>query len=190
MKNTKINARKRIGWLAITTLVSSLAVGYFPKESVRAVPLESLENRQDFKIADASQAQLELIQRLETERECQGCDLRDVDFENTDLSAVDLSNAILIDVDFDSVDLTGANLSGADLTDADFDDVNLSGANLSGADLTDADLEEADLTNANLTNANLTNADLEEANLTGADVTGAEFRDADLEDVIGLEQLP
>ncbi len=74
------------------TLALGLALGYSEKESVRASPLEFSENRQDFKIAHASQTQLELIERLETERECQGCDLRDVNLENADLSGVDLSN--------------------------------------------------------------------------------------------------
>jgi uncharacterized protein YjbI with pentapeptide repeats len=90
------------------------------------------------------------MDKLQSTRECQWCDLR-------------------------GADLTGANLSGANLSGA-----NLSRAKLSQADLTGANLSTAYLHGANLTRANLTNAYLSKANLSGAEILDATMNGANL----------
>ncbi len=106
------------------------------------------------------------VQRLMTQRQCQGCDLSEAGLVHSNLERVDLTNA----------DLSMANLNQADLR----------GANLSGANLSYAVLVNVDLTGANLRGANLTGANLQEAYLTGANLDGAILDGANLQGAVGL----
>jgi uncharacterized protein YjbI with pentapeptide repeats/beta-lactamase regulating signal transducer with metallopeptidase domain len=88
------------------------------------------------------------IAQAYSERGCNGCDYRHVDWSGRDLHGVN----------YTGVDLTGAKLVGT----------NFSGGNFNGVDFT-----RADLRNASFRNANLTGCDFSETDLTGADFTGA-----------------
>ena len=90
-------------------------------------------------------------------------DLRQCNFENTNLTGVDLSG----------FDLEYANFKGANLRDTNLKSVNLQVASFQGADLSGANLEYAYLYRANLTRANLTGANFYHAHLPGVDLTNA-----------------
>jgi uncharacterized protein YjbI with pentapeptide repeats len=82
--------------------------------------------------------------------------------------------------EFDERDLTGLDLSGSELSHTHMMGIflaqsNLSRANLSTADLRGANLSKADLSSATLRNANLEQADLRGANLRSACLAGAKF---------------
>jgi uncharacterized protein YjbI with pentapeptide repeats len=69
----------------------------------------------------------------------------------TDLTGVDLIDAVLRDAYLRRAYLSGANFRGADLSDANLRGADLSGANLRGVDLTGTDLRHTVLTDADLT---------------------------------------
>ena len=89
---------------------------------------------------------------------------------DANLHGADLRGANLHDAN-----LSGANLSDANLSNADLSNANLSGANLRDANLSGANLHDANLSGANLRDANLSNADLSNANLSGAELCRATF---------------
>ena len=106
--------------------------------------------------------------------------LRRVDLRNANLARADLTGADLGSMDLGAADLTSANLTGANLTGANLTGAFLFRANLSGADLTGANLRETDLDRANLSSANLSGADLTGAKLSGARLDGANLTGANL----------
>ena len=130
-----------------------------------------------------------------------------------DLSDVGLAFRNLREVNFEGSDLENADLRGAELSGANLRGVNLRGANLrqgyfklialiamaigddgqlveeervieacdlSDSDCSNADFVGADLAGVNLSRANLAGADLRVSNLMGADLAGADLTDADL----------
>jgi hypothetical protein len=109
--------------------------------------------------------------------------------ERTDLSGVDLSNAILLGANLKGAILEGADLSGAlvgttdpDLPwhpkNADLEGVDLSNADLNGAELVALDLTETDLNGADLSGANLSEATVNEEQLdTALSLEGATMPD-------------
>jgi uncharacterized protein YjbI with pentapeptide repeats len=76
-----------------------------------------------------------VIERLASDANLCGANLRGADLCGANLCGADLCGANLRDADLRGADLCGANLRGADLC----------GANLCGADLCDADLRGAEL---------------------------------------------
>lgn len=80
---------------------------------------------------------------------------------------VNLSHASLRNICFEDTDLSGADLSEADLRGANLRHADLGGANLRGADLRHSDLRGADLRGACTDGAQLDNARLEGAALGG-----------------------
>ena len=83
---------------------------------------------------------------------------------------IDLSNVELIGVNLSNANLIGANLRGA----------NLQCAQLDGVKLIAADLSYANLTGASLKNAKLMGAILRETNLSNVDLKGVDLGEADL----------
>lgn len=114
-------------------------------------------------IRPAQAENIEHVQRLMSDRECQTCELSGSSFVHTDLSGVSLVNA----------DLSRANLNRADLRNADLRGANLTGAILFNANLAGADLRGADLRGADLRQSYLLDADFEGANVEGANLRGA-----------------
>jgi len=116
--------------------------------------------------------------------------LRGFDLQGSDLTGVNLSEAILFGADLreaslrmadlQRTDLRTANLSKADLSDACLREASLLEADLSGAKLRSVNLEGADLQRANLGEADLGEADLRMANLREASLSGADLQRADL----------
>lgn len=103
---------------------------------------------------------LEHVQRLLANRQCQQCDLHRAGLVFTNLSGVDVSRSDLSLANLNRANLQGANLQGANLQGAVLSYANLGGADLRGADLRGADLREAYLYGANLTGALLDGANL------------------------------
>lgn len=106
-------------------------------------------------------------------------------FSGANLSGVNLSDTDLREANFNATqlinaNLSGANLWGASLRDADLREANLSGANLNRAILGRADLRYTNLKEANLSGANLSRANLHKADLSDADLKEAYLREADL----------
>jgi len=130
------------------------------------------------------------------------CQLYTSSFAGVDLSAADLSEAILWDASFTSANLTGADLTRAEVGGADLSTATLTGIRSGstqgvpllpagwsavggylvgpGANLTGVDLTELDLTGVSLAGTNLTGADLSGIDLTGKDLTGATLTGADV----------
>ncbi|MBR8826447.1 MAG: pentapeptide repeat-containing protein [Gomphosphaeria aponina SAG 52.96 = DSM 107014] len=99
-------------------------------------------------------------------------------FEEHNLSNLNLKKAQLSDCVFRQsqlykTDLQEANLSNCNFYSADLGKALLRKANLSKAYLYKTNLKEADMRGADLRNANLENADLKGANLCGANLCGA-----------------
>ncbi|MGK7916615.1 MAG: pentapeptide repeat-containing protein [Prochloraceae cyanobacterium] len=99
--------------------------------------------------------------------------LSGLNLENAILPGIELSGAELVRADFDRAILIEANLSNTILRNADFRKAHLQQANLS-----EADLELADLTGAILNQANLLGANFYRANLKGANLSGADLRES------------
>ena len=88
-----------------------------------------------------------LIQLLQT-RNCQGCQLADVDLVHAQLQDADLEGAKLQRANLSQARLDGANLRDADLSFTSLHGASLRGANLQGSTLVGSDLREVDLTGA------------------------------------------
>ncbi len=107
---------------------------------------------------EPNRTQLSNLRKLLESRDCQSCDLGNVNLSNRDLKKAVLRQA----------NLENANLENAKLDQAQLEKANLSDADLEGAELSKAKLRDADLSNANLSGANLSGADLRGANLSQA----------------------
>ena len=103
-----------------------------------------------------------LIKLLQT-KECQQCELTDVNLVHAQLQNADLEGAKLQRANLSQARLDGANLHGADLSFTSLHGASLRGANLRGTKLMGTDLREVDLTGAVL-NPNA----LEQAHWSGA----------------------
>jgi uncharacterized protein YjbI with pentapeptide repeats len=116
------------------------------------------------------------VQKLLSNRECQGCQLQAAGLMHADLVGVNLQGANLMQANLSQADLSGANLQGANLAGAVLRGANLSGANLQGANLQGTDLYQAYLYGANLTGVDLRSAFIREAvGLPDAALTSADF---------------
>ena len=87
--------------------------------------------------------------------------LGDRNFQQAELSKMNLQQ-----LNLENINLIGANLSKANLQYSNLNRAKLIAANLTEANLTGVSLVKAKLMGANLTNANLTNADLTQADLS------------------------
>jgi hypothetical protein len=103
-----------------------------------------------------------------------------IDFDNRNLSFVDLTGANLRASDFRGADMHGARLSHATIGSADLSGADLSDADLTNAGLVDTRLVGAKLNNVKLGKANLNGAELSNSDLSGADLSGADLSWADL----------
>ena len=111
-----------------------------------------------------------LIQLLET-RQCQGCQLKDVDLTHADLRDVDLNGAQL-----QGANLSQARLDGADLSGSDLSFTSLQGASLRGSDLRNSVLIGTDLRRTDLTGALLDPKALDKSHWDGARGVNQEAR--------------
>jgi tetratricopeptide (TPR) repeat protein len=91
--------------------------------------------------------QQDLIQLLES-RQCQACQLSDVDLTHADLRDADLQRARLQRANLSQARLDGADLNGSDLSFTSLQGASLRGANLRNSRLMGTDLRRADLTGA------------------------------------------
>jgi uncharacterized protein YjbI with pentapeptide repeats len=113
----------------------------------------------------------------------------DLDFTGSDLSGLDLSEAILSGANLVGVRLAGADLSRAWLIGTVLRDADLSGCNLRkvqgrACDAQDSILRGADLERSEFEDADLRRADFREARFGRALLTGADLRGADLRQCI------
>jgi uncharacterized protein YjbI with pentapeptide repeats len=108
--------------------------------------------------------------------------LHGAELGHLDVSAADLSGAILRSANMSGADLSDANLSESDSIEADLSFATISGANMSGADLIDANLSESDSIEADLSGADLSGANLSGAVLRGADLSETYLIETDLSD--------
>lgn len=121
-------------------------------------PVAKVEEATPTQAPQVNKAKQRMLERMFDKKSCIGCNLRDLDLTDRDMSGFDLERA----------DFSGSNLQEADLSEA-----NLKGALFHGTQLQGADLSEADLYRADFTTADLTDADLDEAKSEGADFSGA-----------------
>lgn len=98
--------------------------------------------------------------------------LTNADLHSHNLSALDLSGAMMWNADLQGANLNNSKLDGAYLVSA-----NLSGATVKSASVKDARLQGADLSGADLTNTNLTNANLCATNLMRVQLERATLAD-------------
>ena len=105
----------------------------------------------------------EHVQRLLIYKECQFCDLSNVNLTGYDLSGAKLKGANLLNANLTSVVLAGADLTAATLEKANLNNAVLNGANLSGTKMRFANLQYASLQGVKAKEA---------FDVTGADLTG------------------
>ncbi|MBD1836865.1 pentapeptide repeat-containing protein [Coleofasciculus sp. FACHB-64] len=105
----------------------------------------------------------EHVQRLLIYKECQFCDLSNVNLTGYDLSGANLKGANLLNANLTSVVLAGADLTAATLENANLNNAVLNGANLSGTKMRFANLQYASLQGVKAKEA---------FDVTGADLTG------------------
>lgn len=113
------------------------------------------------------------VNRLQTDKQCNQCDL-----SGADLSGIDLSGAQLVGANLNTANLVNTNLSGANLTEASLVAANLAGANLRQANLTKTTFVYANLTRGQLQGATLFKTDLQGANLAEADLSGSKVSES------------
>jgi Pentapeptide repeats (8 copies) len=105
-------------------------------------------------------------------------DLTEADLRGTDLTEIDLHEALLVRADLSGSKLRHANLADANLHEALLVRADLSGSLLERADLSGSRLERADLSETDLNSANLDKTNLTGAVLLNADLRGASILDA------------
>lgn len=117
----------------------------------------------------------ENIAKLLKERKCIGCNFKQADLSNKDLSGVDITSSNL-----QFTIINNANLSKAILKNVDFFGAKISASNFSGSDLTGALLYRVNgskgLPKINFSHAILDDAVIFETNLSGSDFSGAKLR--------------
>ncbi len=104
------------------------------------------------------------------------------------LTGLNLENAVLPHLDLADTDLLQANLQNATLIEANFSNSQLIYANLQKAFLEKANFQSADLKLANLKDAQLYQANLSGANLYQANFHRTNLSGANLQDVKNIEQ--
>ena len=101
-----------------------------------------------------------------------GSQLTGLNLENAVLPHLDLSGTDLLQANLKNATLIEANLSNSQLVYANLQKAFLEKANFQGADLKLANLKDAQLYQANLSRANLYQANFYGTNLSGANLTG------------------
>jgi uncharacterized protein YjbI with pentapeptide repeats len=104
-----------------------------------------------------------------------GVTLNEANLGYATLDGVSLSEARLRGAYLDRASLVQANMRGCDASRASFKNADLQQANLRGAQLSSADLRRACLAQAALNEADLTDVDLHEANLVEASLASAQL---------------
>lgn len=104
-------------------------------------------------------------------------------FQNSILTAIDLTASNLAEINFDSSNLIEINWSNCNLNQASFSKTYLCLSDFQNCSLIQANLQGANLEQANLQGANLERANLEQTNLKGANFRGANLRGANLKDI-------
>ena len=121
--------------------------------------------------AMAQEEEQDVVQRLQQENACAGCDLRYRNLAGANLEGANLEGA----------NLYGANLQGASLAGADLREANLGATDLRGGDLSGAFMNRASFEGAMMVDSNLEGADLRRANFYLTDLTRARLVGANLE---------
>jgi uncharacterized protein YjbI with pentapeptide repeats len=116
------------------------------------------------------------LAKIQTQRQCVGCDLSYLNFARADLRGVNLHRANL-----DGSNFTGANLQGANLQATQLHRTQFKAANLTDANLREAVGAGIWFDQANLNNANLEQTELPRSRFTQANLQGARFDRANLE---------
>ena len=161
------NLLTRLGWLSLIGVALAMAL-----------QLAEIHQQQEYlswaivSLNQENQANGGRFLALETLR-LFGSNLSGLNLQNAVLPKIDLSEASLIKANFERATLIEANLSKTILLNA-----NLRQANLLEANLSEADLDLADLTGAVLNQANLSGANFNQANLKGANLSGADLRES------------
>ncbi|WFR73540.1 pentapeptide repeat-containing protein [Prescottella defluvii] len=101
-------------------------------------------------------------------------------FEQSDLTGMNLAYANLAGAQLSSAKLVSANLTGTDLSNAQLGNARLDWAKLPDANLRGAWLHLTAAFNADLTNADFTNAKVGYTRLDNANLTGANFTNANI----------
>ena len=108
----------------------------------------------------------ENLQKLMKKRECNNCNLTQVNLGFKNLTELELKRSNFNKAYLVNSDFSGANLSNSTLMGAYMNGVNLSNTNLENANFTNTELELADFTSANLRNIDFTGAYLLHAIIT------------------------
>jgi len=109
-----------------------------------------------------------------------------LDFSDSDLSGLDLSNAIFMNVNFERSNLTNANFKNSIFRKVNFRNSDLTNSNFKHARITTTLLvsdSRSDFSGSNLTNANFAGSYLSWTILTNCDFTNAIFIGAELDNV-------
>ena len=121
----------------------------------------------------------ELLERYAAgERDFSGVEVRASDeLVGSNLTGINLSEAILAEMILERVDWSDAILINAHFGQTALNGANLQRVDLSGATLTFGSLDDADLTDARLIGADLEGTDMRNVNFTRSNLTGAKTSD-------------
>ena len=120
------------------------------------------------------------MNQIKTKGSCPFCNLSMGNFNQLDLTGVDLSFSILAGANLIGADLSNANLEGIDLTNNNLNGTILSFANLTNAKLDGVDLSNKDLRGTIFNNVDFSKVDLRNVNLAGSILKNVNLRGKDL----------
>lgn len=175
------NAAKALAPLRVATLLAIASMSL-----VTALSTSVIISRQQRRvtappktaIASPTPEEQSLAWKVLATKECQQCNLRQIELAGGNLVRAKLQGANLMGANLKGAILRQAMLQGAILDYAKLQGARLSGARLEGASLVGANLKGASLVGANLGGADLRNANLEGANLRGVNLEGANLEGA------------
>lgn len=162
----------RLGWLSMLGVVAAL--------SLQLVELWEREEYVSWAIVSLNQGKaanggrslaLETLAMIDS-------NLTGLNIENAVLPKLDLSGSDLLQGNFSQANLMQANLSNTQLVYANLQGTYLESADLSGANFEFANLQGAQLLQANLNDANLERANLQQANLSNTNLSTARNLDS------------
>ncbi|MDY6806130.1 MAG: serine/threonine-protein kinase [Cyanobacteriota bacterium] len=164
--------------IASMSLVTALSTSLILSQQRRPVtPRQKIAKK--IAVTTPTEEEQTLAWKLLATKECQQCNLRQVELPGGNLSKANLRGANLM-----GANLKGAIFKKAMLQGTILDYAKLQGARLNAAKLQGASLVGANLQGANLVKANLRGADLRNANLQGAKLDGANLEGASLEGAV------
>ncbi len=169
---TAFDVLSRLGWLSMIGVFITLSLQLFEiyeREEYFGWAMLSLNQGKE-----ANGGRILALENLKIF----GSQLTGLNLENAVLPHLDLSGTDLLQANFQNATLIEANLSDSKLVYANLQQAFLEKANMQGADLELADLKDAQLYQANLSGANLYRANFNGVNLSGAN----------LQDVKNIEQ--